>query len=562
MSKTWYALTTIVLTAAVFGQVWGHQFLIWDDELHVVNNPRLNPVTWAGLGEIWSEPYGGLYIPLSYTFFAAESVLSVRLTGRLDPLVFHLGNLALHLGCVLLVFVILLRLFRHEGAAVAGALLFGLHPVQVESVAWVSETRGLLCGLFSLLAVWQYVCYAREKRANRRKVIAYLLAGAAFVLALLCKPTAVALPLVVAVLDAGLLRHRWRVVLLSIAPWLLLSVAWTILTKFQQPDRAMSFVTPLWSRPLLAGDALAFYMYKLAAPLQYGADYGRTPSWLMQQWWIWIVWLLPAAFLAALACLPGRRIWLTSAGVFAACLLPVLGLVSFDYQRISTVADRYVYLAMLGPALALAAFITWRPTRLTATFTAALLILLALPSFYHTGHWRDNEAWAANTLRVNPQSVVGNHNLGFLRSRQGEDVKAIDYYLKVLDVDPRYAQTELNLGLALDRLDNIDESIEAMERAASLRPDWAQAYYHLGGVVWSRKGDLPRATRHFRKAVDLDSKYLKAHESLASILAEQGDYAEAVKVCRGALRAAEKDPKLTRRIQQTMEFYRKRRDGQ
>ena len=561
MSKIWYALATIALTAAVFGQVRGHQFLIWDDELHVVNNPRLNPVTWTSLGEIWSEPYGGLYIPLSYTFFAAESLLSVRLTGRLDPLVFHLGNLALHLGCVLLVFAILLRLFRHEGAAVAGALLFGLHPVQVESVAWVSETRGLLCGLFSLLAVWQYVCYAREKRANRRKLIAYLLAGLAFILALLCKPTAVALPLVVAVLDAGLLRRRWRVVLLSVAPWLLSSAVWTILTKFQQPDRAMAFVTPLWTRPFLAGDALAFYMYKLAAPFQYCADYGRTPSWLMHQWWFWTIWLLPAVFLAALSCLPGRRMWLTAAGLFAAGLLPVLGLVSFDYQRISTVADRYVYLAMLGPSLALAALIAWRPTRLTASATAALLTVLALLSVHHTGHWRDNEAWAANTLRVNPQSVVGNHNLGLLRSRQGRDLEAINCYFAVLDVDPRYAQTELNLGLTLARIGDVDESIKALERAIALRPDWALAHYHLGGVMAKDKGDLARATRHFRKAVDLDSEYLKAYESLASVLAARGNYAEAVKACRGALQPAAKDPMLTRRIQEKMEYYRRKRDA-
>ncbi len=154
-------LLLVAATLAAFCPVAGHEFLCWDDEQHSLENPHLNPVSRQGLGKIWSEPYWGLYVPLSYTFFAGETLIARRpLPGggfALNPMVFHLGNLALHVGCVLMVFVIVRRLFRHDWAACMAALLFALHPVQVESVAWISETRGVLCAWFSLTAVWLYL---------------------------------------------------------------------------------------------------------------------------------------------------------------------------------------------------------------------------------------------------------------------------------------------------------------------------------------------------------------------------------------------------------------------
>ena len=214
------ALLLVLAMLAVFGQVSGHAFLMWDDEQHLRDlgyNPRLNPVTWRGVGRFWIRPYFGLYVPVSYTFFAAEALIARQPPDEdgctLNPAVFHLGNLVLHIGCVLLVFAILRRLFRHDGAACAGAMLFGLHPVQVESVAWISETRGVLCALFSLLAIWQYLRYDDAFHCRRRLqsaiagddnspatgegsratgVASYMVATVAFTLALLSKPAAVA----------------------------------------------------------------------------------------------------------------------------------------------------------------------------------------------------------------------------------------------------------------------------------------------------------------------------------------------------------------------------------
>ncbi|KKK60119.1 hypothetical protein LCGC14_3027550, partial [marine sediment metagenome] len=176
-----------------------------------------------------------------------------------NPIVFHTGSLLLHVACVLLVFVILRKLFKHDKAACAGTLLFGLHPVQVESVVWISETRGLLCAMFSLLAVWQYLNHTARDRPSENKfadgtssrpaIIPYCVATACFAAALLCKPAAVAVPLIVVALDWGLLRRPWRRVVLAVTPWLVLAAGWVVLTKQLQPDKLLAEVE---GRPLVA----------------------------------------------------------------------------------------------------------------------------------------------------------------------------------------------------------------------------------------------------------------------------------------------------------------------
>jgi len=497
----------VVTVLAVFGRVGGHEFLTWDDRQHIHGNPHLNPVSWRGLAGIWAEPYWGLYVPASYTFFAAEALIAQRpLPGGVgysfDPMVFHLGNLALHVACVLLVFSVLRRLFRHDGAACAGALLFALHPAQVESVAWISETRGVLCAMFCLLAVWFCVRPVATAESRTSAAICYAAATAAFLLALLSKPAAAVLPLMIGTIEIALLhRPAWRV-LLRMGPWLVASAGWIILTKSQQPDTLLWFVPPLWARGLLAGDALAFYAYKLLAPLQFGPDYGRTPAWVMGQWWFYVAWLLPAALLGALAAAPGRRLWLTAAALFVICLLPVLGFVAFDFQRISSVADRYLYLAMLGPAVALSGILAARWNRCSVAAAGGVLCLLGIFSFVQVSHWHDDNTLFVHAGRINPDSVMANHNLGFALARQGRFVEATARYLKVLDVDPHHAESQLGLGVALLELGNLEQAEKHLRKAARLKPDWALPHYHLARVMDARDrhGD---ATQSYRRALRL-----------------------------------------------------------
>ena len=648
----------VAAVLAVFGQVGGHEFLMYDDEPHLVDNPRLNPVTWHNVGRFWVESsYWGLYIPLSYTFFAAEASLAGQ---PLDPTVFHLGGLLLHVACVLLVFMILRRLVRHDGAACAAALLFGLHPVQVESVAWVSETRGLLCALFSLLALWQFDLWSaipespNPQPANPQSPIPnpqtpipnpkspaprYALATAAFVLALLSKPAAVAVPLIAAVLAVGVWRSPARRTLQGLGPWLLLAAGWAVLTKLQQPSGRMAFVPPVWARPLIAGDALAFYLYELVGPLWYvlglirhallapwhgleplvswarphlyGPDYGRAPAWVIGQWWLYFTWLVPACLLATLAwwhaksecrmqIAEDRRqkadcpnpqipespnpeiprspitnqhsafcilhsafcISLTAAGVFVAWLLPVLGLLPFDFQRISTVADRYLYLALLGPALALGWLLARHWNRLTIALTAASLGLLGVLSFLQASHWHDNGRLIEHGLRVNPRSALAKQHRGALLNREGDLLtgegkrkeasqkheEAIAWYREVLKEHPQQEEAYLNLANSLLTLGRIEEAEETLREALRHVPLWPPLHCNLADVLVQRGKTLLKqgktdqaqqrfdaAEQQYREAFRLDPDWALPYRALGKLRFDRGATEEAIGLYRKAL---------------------------
>ena len=583
------AVLLVLAMIAVYGRALNHDFVTWDDYQHVLNNPRVNPPTWSGVAESWRSPYWGLYIPVSYTFFAGEAAIAVRLmhgTGgpvvELNPTVFHLGNLALHIGCVLMTFTILRRLLAQDGregqqgpasgrsvhpsvrngAACAGALLLGLHPAQVESVAWISETRGLLCALCSLIAIRLYLECAAGTTSRRRMAIYYVLACLALLMAALSKPAAVAVPLIVGVIDLGILRRRWTQVLGLLGPWLILVGGIAILTRAEQPGTALAFVPTLGARLLVAGYATTFYLAKLILPWRLGPDYGCTPQSILEQGWVVVAWAVPALLIAVLALLPGRRVWLTASAVFFIWLAPVLGFVPFDFQRISTVADRYIYLAMLGPALAWTWFLAthWTP-RVLGT-TAALLAAAGVLSFQQTSYWHNSSTLFAHALEVNPHSAVAHYHLGLALAATGKPAEAIARYHEALTERPDFAEihdalgnslfalgrkneavdefrktlvlapdnldARLGLGVALESLGKVDEARVQYLATLELWPEAPRAHYYLGNLALKEPGRLDEAIAHYEAALHSNPAYAEAHANLGIALWQQGRVGKAI----------------------------------
>ena len=331
-------LLVLALTFAAFSEVGGFGFVSWDDELHVTENPWLHPVTPAHVWHFWRMSYQGLYIPLSYTVYALLALLARDPTTQaLNPHVFHVANLILHLANVLLVFALLKQSVPNIWAASAGALLFGVHPLQGESVAWVSELRGLLSGMFALLALGQYLEFAESRAWG-----CFAVATAAFGLALLAKPSAVAVPLLALALTIWGLGLPWKRCVPPLALWAAMALGCVLANRTVQSVSPQLFL-PLWQRFFVAGDALAFYLAHLAWPARLGIDYGRSPFVVLAHPWGYWTWLVPALLGACLWA--GRRRWpllLTSGALFLLALLPTLGLVPFAFQLASTVADRYV----------------------------------------------------------------------------------------------------------------------------------------------------------------------------------------------------------------------------
>jgi len=297
-SNRWVRLIPIIILVlvplAVFWPVFDHQFLAWDDSVDVYKNPYLKVPSVDNLLHFWRHPYERLYTPLLYTVYAVLAWAPKLLTANHgaavvpDPRIFHSFNLWLHVLSVLILWRILLLLMSRtrqtgtEGidnvdvlpmpwAACGGALLFAVHPIQVEPVSWVAGIKDVLFGLLSLVAIWQYLVYVDAKtRPGRqsRPGLPYGLATAAFLLALLAKPTAVVVPVMVWLLAAWGWRQTWREQLPGLWAWFILAVAWGILTRSVQTGSILAFEPPLWARPLIAGDAVAFYLGQLVLPLR------------------------------------------------------------------------------------------------------------------------------------------------------------------------------------------------------------------------------------------------------------------------------------------------------
>ncbi|MGD9644645.1 MAG: tetratricopeptide repeat protein [Pirellulales bacterium] len=578
-----WALVAPLLAIVVFGQVAGFELLQYDDRTNVTENPYLNPVTFSGVMQFWREPYAGLYVPLTYTFFSAEAVVARQPAtesepARLDPRVFHIGNLLLHVGCVLLVFGLLRQLIASEAAACAGACLFALHPLQVESVAWVTETKGLLAAFWSLAALGLYDCFAQASPANgaaaanvaggsgKRKTGAepstartvsrvaiwyYVAATGAFALALLSKPSAVSVPAMALVLDVGLVRRTWRAALLAIAPWLALAGILVLVTRYAQPAQELAIDrVQLWQRPVVAADAIAFYLRKLVWPWPLGPDYGRTPPVVLGSLVGKLAWLLLVALVVAIYRLPRRRLLWTALALFAAALAPVSGLLPFGFQGMSTVADRYAYVAMLAPALLLAAILARGAPRLAWGAVALAIAGLAVLSGWQASLWRDDGTlFTHNIERIDADSHVSHNNLGVSLERQARRAKsppeqqallqsAAKHYDRARRLRPEMDEAWQHLAYVQGLLGQTAEAEDTFRQFVAQRPESPTGHYNLGTLL-VKQNRRAEAVDEFRTALKLRPEYANAWLSLGVQLAHLGDPTGAIDALQRALAAGQ-----------------------
>ena len=543
------SLLLVALVAAVYWPVIGHDFLNWDDNQTVQFNPDFDPNnTHSDYTHYWLKPYLELYMPLTYMAWGATSQISqMRNPGGagyvLDPAGFHLLSIALHcINCVL-IFLVLRRLVVRDWSAWLGAALFALHPLQVESVAWITSTSILLSAEFSLWAMWHYLRFDEWRndldKTKPRKAAAFLspsaaawthytIATFAFVLALLSKPSVVVVPLMLAAIVIGL-RHRRTALAWPLLVWLVLSTPLVLVTRAAQSGWAIH--VPLLRRPIVALDALGFYFWKMIWPLRLIPDYGRTPEWLFSHANYWLI-LIPLALAAIVLMLWKRTRWpAILLAIFVLALLPVLGLTPFSYQRFSTVADRYVYLAMLAPALGLAAILSARFNRIALAASAIIVLLLGVLTFLQQRDWRDTPTLFQRTLAVNRDSLAANFALGNWYGKQGDWARAIEHDQAALNAHPTDGRILFDLGKALINAQEYEQAIKAYRRALQppATPDPSSVYvddalpaelranaFDNLGVAYIRTSRLDDAIKSFEQATQIDPEYEPAAKHLAA----------------------------------------------
>jgi tetratricopeptide (TPR) repeat protein len=530
-----FALVLAAATILVYRPAWSGGFL-WDDDVYITGNELLTAPD--GLRRIWfSLDSPSQYFPLVYTTFRVEHTL-----WGLNPTGYHWINLLLHVANALLVWAVLARL-KVPGAWLAGAI-FALHPVQVESVAWITERKNVLMGFFFLLTLLAWIAFVAER--TKRRWLFYGLALILYLLALSAKTTACTLPaalfLILWLENKPISWKRF----LQIIPFLTLGFAMGALAIWweryhQGTSRAIfTFLSPI-ERILVASRAVWFYLSKLIWPSKLTFIY---PRWnIAPTQWLSYVWLLAGLILCVVIYFLRRYVGRSvevAAAFFVVTLSPVLGFIMLYTFRYTFVADHYQYLACIGPiALASAGLVrlagTLKNGRILLLSTASCWVaLLGILTWRQAEMYGDIETLWRRTLARNPACWMAHNNLGMVLFEKGQIDQAITHYRTTLQMEPNFWDADYNLGSALLGKGEVDEAILYCDKAVAKQPNDPDAQVALANALLQKKR-IDDAIIHYQKAVAIRPDYFLARYGLGHALLEKGQPDAAIEHCRAAL---------------------------
>ena len=537
-----FAVVLAAVTIFAYRPAW-HGGFLWDDDAYVINNELLTaPDGWQRVWFSLDSP--SQYFPLTYSTFRIEHAL-----WGLNTIGYHWVNLLLHVANAFLVWAVLARL--RVPCSWLAAAIFALHPVQVESVAWITERKNVLMGFFFLLTLLAWIAFVDER--SRRPWIFYCLALICYVLALSAKATACTLPaalfLILWLQKKPITMRR----LMQIVPFVVLGIGMGLLAVWweryhQGTNRGVFiFLSPI-ERILVASRAVWFYLSKIFWPSNLTFIYPRwniSPADLFDY-----IWLL-ACIAACVAIYFLRRYFGRSievaAAFFVTTLSPVLGFIMLFTFRYTFVADHYQYLACIGPiALASAgiASLSDKFAKFRAVIvSAALLVVASLGTltWRQAATYRDIETLWRTTLARNPECWMAHTNLGLVLFQKGQIDDAIAHYRSALQMQPDWWDAEYNLGTALLAKGQVDEAILHCEKAVSMRPTDPDAQVSLGNLLL-QKGRIDDAIAHYQKAITVRPDHFLARYGLGHALLEKGELDSAIQVCRSALLLRPLDP--------------------
>jgi len=579
------------ITLAVYWQVRNHEFVIYDDDLYVTENPHVQAgLTRESLKWAFTTTWASNWHPLTWLSHMLDCQLY-----ELNPSGHHLTNVFLHLANTLLLFLVLKRMTGAAGKSIVVAALFALHPLHLQSVAWVAERKDVLSTLFLMLTLWAYLRYVEGPGLNR-----YLLTLLLFALGLLAKPMLVTLPFVLLLLDYWPLE-RYRIgpsdddtratapapshgkeprsiffrLLSEKVPFFVLAAGSSIVTFLaQQGGGAIKTVEVFPVKIRIANALLSYvnYIGKMIWPHRLAVLYPHPGS-SLSMWQAAGAGLLLACLSIATVRAALRHPYLAVGWFwYLGTLLPVIGLVQVGSQAM---ADRYTYVPLIG----LFIIVAWgmfellertRHGQILLVFSSVVMIsLLMILSWAQARHWRTSVTLFEHTVQVTSNNYLAHNNLGAAMFEQGKLDEAILHYARALEIKPNYWSAHNNLALVLaeqgklkEAFDHyqealkikphdagihnnfgtflaqqgkLDQAIAHFSRALELKPDFAEVYSNLGNV-FKQQGKMDKAIAHYYKALEIKPNHAEAHNNLGVLLAKQGKLKEARRHYSEALR--------------------------
>ena len=507
----------LVTCAALFPSL-KNGFTNWDDDRYVTNNPLIQDLSWNRIEQIFSVFFQGNYHPLTLLSYAIEFQ-----SFQLNPSVYHVTNLLLHLLNCSLVFWLIFKLGGDLITSFIVGILFGIHPLHVESVAWIAERKDVLYALFFLGAIISFLQYRQSGRNKRYYYVSLFL----FLLSCLSKGMAVTLPLVLLLIDYYLDKKINKRAVIEKIPFLITSLLFGIVAILAQRAQGAVGDTAVYSvldTVFIACYGVVFYIVKAVVPINLSAMYpypGKPEGMLPTLYLISPVAVAALVFLISYSRRYTRRIIFGSAFFFI-CIVPVLQLLPVG---VAVTADRYFYVSSIGifyiVGEGFSNFYHSTYVRANRFIPAAIVLGILILSIVwyltleRTKIWNNSISLFNDVLEQNPSDPLAYVNLGKAYSDAGKDDKAIELLRKVTELAPKYTLGHYNLGNAYFRKSLYDNALQCYQTVLAIDTGFVKAYYNIG-VVYQKLGDMNQAIAYLQQAAR------RGHQSSQDWLKENG----------------------------------------
>ena len=519
----WLPWVVAGLTLFVFLPAAGNDFVNWDDDRNFLENPYYRGLSLENIRWMFTTFHLGHYHPLTWLSLGLDYVL-----WEMNPAGYHFSNIVLHAATALLVYFLILRLLglatqaeektaELRFSAAFGALLFAIHPLRVESVAWVSERRDVLAGFFYVAAA---LLYLRGRLAASVGV---------FAAALMSKIIVASLPVVLLLVDIYPLRIKPSFgLLLNKIPYFALALAAGLFALSQQRTGVGGTFADIAVEPALRVTMslyeLAFYLWKTVLPFGLAPQYvlGSSPG-------AFDIPLLVGSFAAIAITAAAGFVWrkwpgaAVGWGCYVVILLPVLSILRYDPQQF--VSDHHSYLAALGLAVPAAGlflkFFSRDRAPVVAGCAAVVTLFYCERTIAQIDIWQNSETLWAHTLTVSPLSVVAHNNRGRILAEQGETDRALGHFRRAVEIKPDYAHARYNLGNLLMQQGELARAEQHFRRALEREPRYAAALNSLGNCLVRQKRE-PESEEYYLRAIEAEARFADAHSNLALALHQQG----------------------------------------
>jgi Flp pilus assembly protein TadD len=540
----------VIITIIIFLSHWPAltaKALSVDDEQYLIKNELVQHPGWSSTGRFLTEVFkpstvSGYYQPLSMISLMIDCGIGGKTsdTPTFNLAVFHGTSLILHIINVILIMCILYILFGNLWVAAGISLLFGIHPMTIEPVTWITERKTLLAAFFTLGSLTFYLVYVRK---SGKKF--YWAALVSYVLALMSKPTSTALPLIILLLDYWPLQRLRLNTFLEKVPFLIIGFLSAVITYISQSNTAKTVVYSIGQFILMVCHNLIFYLSKFLWPVNLSSFYPFPKPFDLSNTMV-LAGVIGACLLTLVIIISIRwtKALMVGSLFFLLALFPTMGGIGFNNV---IAADKYTYLPLVGLLISLGWFFTWlwghapqflkqMPAKVGLTILILMIFLAEIGmTRNYLAYWRNSETLTRYMVSHAPQSSFLQNQFGLVLSDENKYEEAILHYQEAIQLQPNFGEAYNNLGVALLNLKRYDEALGYFKEAVRLQPGLYKTYNNIGNIL-VYQGKYDEAIQMYRKSLEIQPFYANTHKYLGKAFMAQGKFNEATNEFQEALR--------------------------